>query len=438
MMATSVRARTERVAFVDAFSMGRHLLPALRRFGMECVHVQSPWPDVYMSRLPFPEGFVANVRYDGDVAATASELRELGVGWVISGGESGVELSDQLSAELGTPGNGTNRSTARRDKYDMAMAVRDAGLVYAATTVSSDADELVEWAEAGVGYPIVLKPVASGGTDNVVACSSAQQVRAVHAQIMASVDRQGRPNTAVLAQEFLDGDEYFVNAVSRDGRHHSGEIWRYYKKRLPGGNIIYDYNEPLAPDDPVARTVEAYAHQVLDALEVRHWASHTEVMMTARGPVLVECAARFGGGQVPDIGNRCFGANQYDHIALSVADPDAFNRLPTIAYQLLQRLRYVHLINPRDHGVAPSDEAMAAIHALPSYAYTALAHPEGHPLSRTIDVATQPGYVILVSDDQAQLRADYQRLREIERDYLYAGSPRQPAAEIPVRPEAVA
>lgn len=422
-MPSSSRARTKRVAFVDAFSMGRHLLPALHRLGMECVHVQSPRPDVHMARLPFPEGFVADIRHQGDLAATASALRELAVGWVISSGESGVELADRLAAELGTPGNGMSRPTCRRNKYDMVLALRDAGVASAATMVSADAEEIVRWAESTAGYPVVLKPVASAATDNVAVCGSADQVRAVHEKIMTSTDRHGIPNATVLAQEFLAGDEYFVNTVSRDGRHHTVEIWRYHKTRVPGGHIIYDYNEPLPPDHPQAEELESYTHQVLDALEVRNWAGHTEIMMTAEGPVLVECAARFGGGQVPEIIDRCLGTNQVDLIALAVAEPAEFDRLPTTAYQLLRRMRYVHLINPNEHGVAPSHEAMAAIRALPSYAHAVTTHPEGNPLPRTVDVATQPGYVILVSEDPEQLRADYRRLREIERDGLYAGSP---------------
>lgn len=415
-MSTSSR---ERVAFVDAYSMGRHLLPALRRHGTQCVHVQSPSPDVHLAKLPIPEGFVDNIRHDGDVAATANALRNRGVSHVIAAGESGVELADQLSAELGTPGNGMSLPTARRNKYDMVRALRDAGLPHAATIVSPDADEIIAWAEATTGYPIVLKPVASAGTDNVVACSSALQVRAVHEKIMTSADRHGNANTVVLAQEFLDGDEFFVNTVSRAGKHHTVEIWRYYKIRLPGGNIIYDYDEPLAPDDPVAKEVESYTHQVLDALEIRNWAAHSEIMMTAGGPVLVECAARFGGGQVPEINTRCFGVNQVDLFALSVVSPEEFDRLPTTAYQLLQHPRNVSLINSRDHGVVPTQETMAAIRALPSYAHTLMAHPEGHPLPRTIDVATQPGWIFLISDDPEELRADYQKLRWIERDYLY-------------------
>ena len=415
-MPTSFRAGTTRVAIVDASSTGRYLPAALHRLGAECVHVESPEPDVHVSL--HRDGFVDDVRHDGDVAATASVLRKHGVSSVIAGNESGVELTDQLSVELGTPGNGMSRPTARRNKYDMVLAMHDAGLAHAATIVSTDADEIIAWAETTAGYPIVMKPVSSAGTDNVVPCSSPEQVRAAHEQIMASVDRYAKANTVVLAQEFLEGDEYFVNTVSRNGKHHIVDIWRYFKCRVPGGNFIYDYDEPMAPGDPDTKTLELYTHQVLDALEIRNGAGHTEIMLTARGPVLVECAARMGGGQTPEIITRGFGTNQVDLLALSVAKPDEFDRLPA-EYQLLQRPRFVSLMNPRNRGVIPSREAMAAVRALPSYVDAVMWHPEGHSLPRTIDVATQPGFVYLISDDPAQVVADYQELRRIERDYLY-------------------
>ena len=412
-----------RVAIVDVRSTGRFLPAALRRYGIECVQVHSQHPDVHMP--PGGDGVVDDIRHDGDLAATVAALRKHGVGRVIAGTESGVELADLLSAELGTPGNGMTRPAARRNKYDMVLALREAGLAHAATIVSSDVDEILAWAEETAGYPVVLKPVSSSSTDNVMACATPEQVRAAHERIMTSTDRHGLPNTVVLAQEFLAGDEYYINTVSRDGRHHTTEIWRYYKLQVPGGDFIYDYDEPLAPDDPVARSLEAYAHQVLDALELWNGAAHTEIMMTARGPVLVECGARLGGGQTPEIGTRCFGVNQVDLLAMSVAEPEAFDRLPTTAYEMLQHPRFVALVNPRDEGVVPSHERMAEIRALPSYVHAVMAHPAGRRLPRTVDVATWPGYVYLISDDPDQLRADYQRVREIENDYLYDDTSRQ-------------
>jgi biotin carboxylase len=157
---------------------------------------------------------------------------------------------------------------------------------------------------------------------------------------------------------------------------------------------------------------------VLDALEIRNAAGHTEIMLTARGPVLVESAARMGGGQTPEIISSCFGTNQVDLLALTAAKPDEFDRLPA-EYQLLRQVRYVSLINPREQGVIPSHETMSAVRALPSYVEAVMWHPEGQPLPRTIDVATQPGFVYLISDDPAQVATDYENLRQLERDYLY-------------------
>ena len=278
-------------------------------------------------------------------------LREHGVSSVIAGNESGVELTDQLSVELGTPGNGMSRPTARRNKYDMVLAMHDAGLATRDHCLNRcrrnhrlgrDDRGLSDRHETG----LQLRHGQRGAL--FVPGTGSRRAR----QIMTSVDRYGKANTVVLAQEFLEGDEYFVNTVSRNGKHHIVDIWRYFKCRVPGGNFIYDYDEPMAPGDPDTKTLELYTHQVLDALEIRNGAGHTEIMLTARGPVLVECAARMGGGQTPEIITRCFGTNQVDLLALSVARPDEFDRLPATEYQLLQRPRFVSLMNPRDRGVS--------------------------------------------------------------------------------------
>lgn len=406
-----------RVVVVDAYSTGRYLPAALREHGVECIHVQSPAPDIHLTFSD--DGFVGNLRHSGDVGATAAILRRAGVSLVIAGAESGVELADQLSATLGTPGNDMSRPQARRNKYDMVMALRAAGVAHAATIVSADPARIVAWAQTTAGWPVVLKPVASAGTDNVMSCSSPDQVRIAYQNIMLSTDRYGQANTAVLAQEFLAGDEYFINTVSRDGRHRTAEVWRYYKRQIPGGNIIFDHHEPLPPDQDEAIRLDSYTRQVLDALGIRNGAGHSEVMLTQRGPVLVECGARLGGGQVPEINVRCLGISQVELLALATANPEEFGRLPGMAYRLLHCPRHVSLINPRTTGVVPTHEALAVIRALLSYAHAVIAFPAGHPLPRTIDVATSPGFVYLICQDRAQILADYQQLRQIENDYLY-------------------
>lgn len=404
-----------RIAVVDADGIGRHLPGALARLGAQTVRVRSANQDVHLSGTD-----PVDVEHHGDLAATAAVLRGLDVGFVVAGTESGVLLADQLSAALGTPGNGMSRPLARRDKYEMVVAVQDADLAAAASFVSPDAGQVAEWARRQGRWPVVLKPLASAGTDNVRICHSADQVRAAHAAIMASTTRYGVRNETVLVQEYLDGDEFFVNTVSRDGVHHLVEVWRYHKQAIAGGHWMYDYEQPVPLTDPHVPDLVDYTLAVLDALEIRNGAGHTEVMLTAAGPVLVECGARLGGSHQPDVVSRCVGTNQVECLALAIARPAdvVHRRLPT--YQPRSTLRYVTLISPGD-GIVPGPEGFAAVRELPSFLDLVLTTPPGRPVTRTVDLATSVGYVYLESNDAEQVEADYKRLREFELDGLYRG-----------------
>lgn len=403
-------------AIVDAYRIANNLAPALLRHGVRCVHVESGLHEDGENYKP--QDFTIEITHRGDVAATAAALREAGVDIVVAGNESGVLLADTLNAELGTPGNGMSRPPARRDKYEMVLAVGAARLRTADSFASPVADEIVAWA-GGQAWPLVLKPVTSAGGDNVYTCRSAGEIRRAHAKIMASADLWGARNETVLAQQFLAGDEYFVNTVSRDGVHHVVEVWRYSKRQLPGGQICYDHEYPVAPEDPVVARLVEYLGAVLDALEVRNGAAHTEIVITSAGPVLVECGARLGGAHLPAVVSRCLGTNQVEQLALAIARPDLVTGRKLPSYRILIHTRYVTLFSPHA-GIAPSVERMAPVRALKSYADMVLYFPAGTPVGPTVDLMSSPGHMYLCSDDPAQVEADYKTLRELEQTGLYS------------------
>ncbi|GGY97213.1 ATP-grasp domain-containing protein [Streptomyces poonensis] len=405
------------VALVDAYGAGRLLPDALRLRGVDFVHVRSPFPD---TRLAYrPEDFAVDIQHTGELADTVRQLRELRVDSVVAAAESGVLLADELSAALGVPGNDLELSSARRNKFAMQEAVRAAGLASAAGLRSSSLGDITRWAVGQDRWPVVLKPVLSAGTDNVLICHTLEEVAAAHARIMASVDRYGQPNEVVLAQQFLSGTEHYVNSVSRDGVHRIVEVWRYHK-RLVDGQSVYDYEDLLALDEPGVQEIVSYVRSVLDALGVRNGAGHTEVMLTDTGPVLIECGARLGGGQVPELLTRCVGADQVNSLAYSLADPESFVAEADAPYRLKSRLRCVNLISPGE-GTVPAEDGWGEIEALPSFAHRVMNAPAGSRLSRTIDMATCPGTAYLVADDPASLEADYRTLRDLELDGLYDG-----------------
>ncbi|WP_314415010.1 ATP-grasp domain-containing protein [Streptomyces kroppenstedtii] len=406
-----------RAAVVDADGMGAFLPGALAREGVRSVLVRSDAPNPHLANHPDLTDLAPEVTHRGEVAATADALRRYGVDRVVAGAESGVLLADALSAELGTPGHGMSRPSARRDKYEMACAVRESGQATADCLATDSADEVVAWARGHGRWPVVLKPLASAGTDNVLFCRSTAQLRAGVAAITAGRDRYGGRNLAVLVQEHLAGEEYFVNTVSSGGVHHVVEVWRYHKRPV-GDRPMYDHEEPVPPDEPVVGELTAYTLRVLDALEIRNGAAHTEVIRTGRGPVLVECAARHGGSHTPSVVSRFLGTDQLACLARAVARPDqaALGRLPR--YRPRAHLRYVTLLSPRAGGPL-SAERFARVRALGTFVEMALTMPEGTVLPRTRDLASSPGFVYLASADPARVAADHRRLRALEHGDLY-------------------
>ena len=116
------------VVIVDS-SPTAPLAGEFRLAGVSLVRVQSTpeVPKVYRGPLHL-DGYLANLIHHGDVTATAARLGGYHPAAVVPGGEIGVELTDALSAALGTPGNGVELSRARRDKFVMIETVKGAGL----------------------------------------------------------------------------------------------------------------------------------------------------------------------------------------------------------------------------------------------------------------------------------------------------------------------
>lgn len=105
-------------------------------------------------------------------------------------------------------------------------------------------------------------------------------------------------NTAVLLQEYLQGVEFVIDTVSLDGQHKMAGCWNYMKGSVNGAAFVYFGMKLVDGANPVSQEVFAYVKQVLDALEIKNWCGHAEVMYhPLTGPCLVEVGSRPHGGE---------------------------------------------------------------------------------------------------------------------------------------------
>ncbi len=402
---------------VDAYSTGAKLPPRFAAAGIEVVHVQSDpaMPDFYLRSFR-PEHFVENVIHDGDLEATAARVAAHDPAFVVVGAEPGVELSDALGERLGLPSNGSAGSRARRDKHAMAEALRAAGLRAVEELKTGDPAAAAAWAAGRDKWPVVVKPLDSAGTDGVTLCEDPAAVEAAFAAILGRPNALRGANEELLVQEMLRGTQLFVNSVSWDGKHRVSEVWQDNKRRIEG-NLVYDYEELHPRHGEKQDAVVDYVEEALDALGIRFGPAHTEVMLTADGPVLVESGARLHGSTRDDVIDRCTPS----HAAITAEayiDPDSVARHAGKPYELAAANYCVMLISQHEGRIVGAD-GLGKIEALPTFAGSIAMSGPGDELKRTVDLFSCPGMVYLVDPDREKLKADYDRLRELEAEGLY-------------------
>ena len=190
---------------------------------------------------------------------------------LIAGAETGVELADQLSERMGLITNGTALSEARRNKFVMGETIRAAGIravkQLRATTWGEINQWITEWNP--MPFKVIVKPMDSAGSDDVTLCQSIVDVQNAFGNIMGKTNGLGLVNKAVLVQEYLEGQEYVVDMVSRDGEHKVAAIWAYDRRPANGAHFVCFGQRILTATDEHCPELVAYMKKVVTALGIR-------------------------------------------------------------------------------------------------------------------------------------------------------------------------
>jgi biotin carboxylase len=231
----------------------------------------------------------------GDPAAVRAVLETLApLAGVTSTSEYYLDLCAMLAAEHGLPGNPADAVMTCRDKGRTRAALSAAGLPQPRWEALSNPDGVMD-AVARVGLPCVVKPADGSGSTLVRLCDTVEAVEKQVSEILAVThNARGLPTVGVaVIEEFLDGPEFSVEMFSIDGRHELVGVTR----KTVGPQPFFVETGHLFP---AGEQIEGVG-QALDAAGIQWGATHTEVRLTPRGPVVVEINARLAGGMIPEL-----------------------------------------------------------------------------------------------------------------------------------------
>ncbi|SFR28350.1 ATP-grasp domain-containing protein [Lentzea waywayandensis] len=401
------------IVVVDPYSAGKGIAPAFAARGVDAIAVlTTEKPPAGLASTWHPDDY-REVHVLHDLDELAAKLAVHDPIAVVPGTETGVEAAEALS-ELIVPGrsNVLTLSSARRDKWQMAVALRTAEVPHLRQISSDRVDEVAAWLrrEDLEHSPIVLKPQESGGTDDVFVAMPGDDWRAKFNRILGCVNKLNIRNDKVLVQELAVGTEYEVDTYSIDGEHGLVAVWRYAKQRRGDRLGIYLSNTLVAADDPVVDVLFDYVCQVLEATGVRNGPAHVEVMITADGPRLIEIGARLAGAEQQELTVLGTGESQITRMVRHRVDGDS----SVGRYSRHRHVKSVYLSSPAAGELGNSVRFDELASLLPSYQSDALPYREGSTVPRTDDLWTSLGSVVLATTDADQLERDVAVVREIE------------------------
>ena len=314
---------------------------------------------------------------------------------VVSPSEYSLQAGGYLRSYFGLDGPGYDVANTFSNKHVMKRALRAAGIPVAPFR------QLTRLAEAGaaaeeLGWPVVVKPVIGGGSEDVFVVRDGAGLR----RLTASPDSASLREAPfpLLAERFLDVEEEFhCDGIVCDGRVRFAPVSKYFAPVLSSvGRLVGSYTLPAG--EPDALRVAALHEQVVGALGLRDGVTHLEVLK-AGGELLVgEVAHRAGGGGIPELLRHQFGVDVFRTLVdLSVGDGFAGTPPPATDY-------LVQYMLPRPAGVVRSITPAAELAALPGVEYVGIRERAGDVDHEQVHSATSAGIVLIRAATEAQAR----------------------------------
>ncbi|MEU5694657.1 ATP-grasp domain-containing protein [Actinosynnema sp. NPDC020468] len=263
-------------------------------------HVEPEWEKEYVSGWT-----VLPSTMDGPAMAEAARglAADHEFAGVLCWDEARIHAASFVAQALGVRNGDPAVVWRLRDKGQTRATLDAADVPQPRSIPVKTADDAVVAADK-VGYPAILKPRGLGASLGVIKVLDADGIRAN----FAFTEKAEGPEPVVfdtdqpiLVEEFVSGEEISVDSVVRDGRVTPVFVGRkvvgYHPYAEEIGHFV-DADDPLLTD-PVLADVLQRTH---DALGFTDGVTHSEFMLTADGPKVIEVNGRLGGDLIPYLG----------------------------------------------------------------------------------------------------------------------------------------
>jgi len=199
----------------------------------------------------------------------------------------------RLWSALGLTGPAEQAVLRATHKGEMRAAFARAGVPSPLSRCVQSAAAL--WVEVKrQGGDLIVKPAQSSGGRGVARLPPGCDADAA-AQVYGHASEYTRDRASVLVEQYVEGPEYSIESVIFDGRHQLVAVTDKLTSGAPHC-VEIGHHQPASVSDHQRDALCDVACPAVTPLGTAYAVCHTEAKLTPHGPVVIECAARAGGG----------------------------------------------------------------------------------------------------------------------------------------------
>lgn len=188
----------------------------------------------------------------------------------------------------GLPGISFDTAVKSTDKGEMIRAFEACGVEHPWYFTVRDKEEFDSTLDR-VTYPCIMKPTDNAGSRGVVLCRDRDELTASY-NYSFSESRSG----SVIIEEYLKGPEFSVEVMVTDGEPHVLQITDKITTGAPHF-VEMGHSQPTGQNEENSAKIRDLAIRAVKAVGINIGPAHVEMILTERGPVMVELGARMGG-----------------------------------------------------------------------------------------------------------------------------------------------
>lgn len=217
-----------------------------------------------------------------------AKCREIGIDGICSiSSDLAAVTVNYVADKMHLTGNSMACTIMSTNKHQMRRRFEENGDPSVRSIIAESAQQVTE---AGLAYPLIVKPTDRSGSRAITKLNSPEGLE----EAIEHAKRESFEHRA-LAEEFAEGREYSVECISCRGRHYFLTVTKKYTTGAPGF-IETAHMEPSDLDEETIRCVKNIVFHALDSLKIENGASHSEIRIDDEGVIrIIEIGGRMGG-----------------------------------------------------------------------------------------------------------------------------------------------